>query len=345
MEMGSEYYLELEDLNIKENTIFDYLNAYDSFYLDSGRSAIKFIVRNRDYDFVLLPEYICESVIQCFDTQKILFYQIDDQFNILLDSLQLEVLTSKKVIFYLMHYFGKTQDSYILEKIYYLSIKNKWFIIEDTTHSIFSEPLTIGDVAICSLRKWFPIEDGAVIYSKNKILKNKKFTKKVISFKSYAFILKTLYLRNQLDCNELYRKYFEDSEEALNYSNDIYIISDFSKFILKCIDITSIIQERKLNYLYLDAKIANTGLKKISYTPYIYIISLNERDEVRLYLNKNKFYFAVHWPIPEVKGLQITDHAKKLSNTLLSIPVDGRYTYADYDRLLECLANKGEINV
>lgn len=37
-------------------------------------------------------------------------------------------------------------------------------IVEDTTHSVFSVRRTIGDLCVCSLRKWFALPGGGALY-------------------------------------------------------------------------------------------------------------------------------------------------------------------------------------
>ena len=60
MELGSEYNLCLNDLNIVGNNIFTYLSDFEqSNFFDSGRSALKFLVNQlNQFTKVLLPEYI-----------------------------------------------------------------------------------------------------------------------------------------------------------------------------------------------------------------------------------------------------------------------------------------------
>ena len=69
MEVGSEFNLTLNELLTVDNNLIDYLNSFaNSFLFDSGRSAIKVLAEKLGgKGTVLLPDYICESVIKCFD--------------------------------------------------------------------------------------------------------------------------------------------------------------------------------------------------------------------------------------------------------------------------------------
>ena len=73
MELGSEYHLNLDELSECGDNVFSYLNEYNCVYTDSGRSAIRLLSKNMK-GRILMPEYICESVINCFDLEKIVFF-------------------------------------------------------------------------------------------------------------------------------------------------------------------------------------------------------------------------------------------------------------------------------
>ena len=83
MELGSEFHLDLSSLSKKQDNLFEYLKEYkDLFLYDSGRSAIReFAALLHDEDEVLLPEYICESVINCFDINRVQFYRIKKKIS------------------------------------------------------------------------------------------------------------------------------------------------------------------------------------------------------------------------------------------------------------------------
>ena len=88
MELGGGYRLDIASLNIESSNLYEYLSDYNSLFFDSGRSARKFVLRQLSRDGkVLLPEYICRSVIQCFDNEKIVFYKIKDDYIIDIDDM------------------------------------------------------------------------------------------------------------------------------------------------------------------------------------------------------------------------------------------------------------------
>ena len=98
MELGSEYNLDLSALSTTSDNFFSHLSDIKhSFYYDSGRSALRMLVSllNNNYK-VFLPEYICESVINCFDRPKVQFYKINNDFSIDTDDLNSKLETFVK---------------------------------------------------------------------------------------------------------------------------------------------------------------------------------------------------------------------------------------------------------
>lgn len=134
MELGSNFELNLKK-KIKEqnNNINKYLNNEFSIYMDSGRSALRVVTSRIKHGKILLPAYICKSVVDCFQEQyEICFYQLNQSLGIEKESIEKQIDESVSAV-YIMHYFGKMQDANILE---YIQEKQKVYqfkIIEDTT--------------------------------------------------------------------------------------------------------------------------------------------------------------------------------------------------------------------
>ena len=167
MEVGSNYDLDISQLYYTEDNIYRYLANFNTIYTDSGRSALKLLNRLIPCGKILLPSYICESVIHSYDGFEIDFYQITGDLDIDVNDLMNKLDETVKVL-YIMNYFGKVKKE--LSDILVERRKELGFvIIEDTTHSILTRACTIGDYCICSIRKWFPIADGGILYTKEDI--------------------------------------------------------------------------------------------------------------------------------------------------------------------------------
>lgn len=338
MELGSEFEFCIE---FKENNdnIFHYLDEFYTLYTASGRSALRVILNKFDFKTVLLPEYICESVVECFHGMNIIFYTVNEDLSIDVNSLFNKLEMHNIDCVYIMHYFGKLQNDNILQKINKWKREKKFVVIEDTTHSIFTKPMTIGDYCICSLRKWFCIPDGGVLYSKKDVshIKLCDSDYKLIGKKLYAMILKRLYLSNVLiDCNPEYRQLFCQFDEDLDTSIYNEKISSLSIGLLKTISISEEIKQRKENYVFVLKKLnsyIDPVIEMEDSCPLVLPIFEKERDNFREYLIEHRVFCAVHWPIKN----ENTYNAEDISKKIISLPIDSRYSRKELQYLVDTI--------
>lgn len=330
MELGSDFELNLSELHIKDDSIYHYLQEYHTIFFDSGRSASRVLNSEICPGTILLPDYICESVIQVYrNLFRIRYYHVNRDFLIDLDDFVRKIDASVTVV-YLMHYFGMVQHTEILETIISEKKKYGFTIIEDTTHSIFTKIRTIGDYCICSLRKWLPVTDGGVLYTDQgfKNICAEDIPVKSPSEKLTAMLLKRLYIEGRLDCNELYRNIFTNEEHKLDKQDQVYQISDISRSLLKYFSVSELVKRRKENYalLYetLRYKNMNTVMQCKEGVPLVCPVYIEDRDKFRAYLAKNHVYCAVHWPL-EGTELIYGEDAVYRSEHMISLPIDQRY--------------------
>lgn len=350
-EIGSEFNLDLYTLKTIPNSFFQYIGDMKYCLFDSGRSALRAIACTGCDGTVLLPEYICESVIKCFNKEQIAFYRLKENLEIDSDDLLNKITRSVNAV-YIMHFFGSLQPEYILSLLKAEKEKYGFTIIEDTTHSIFSKKKTVGDYCIASLRKWFALPNGGVLYSDNSINLNSydDIQRSTDNDKAYAMILKELYNRGQLDCNSEYRTIFASCEQKLDRQKEIKRISDFSEFLLGCNDIYKMAEKRKANFRSLKNKICDIGIKQIcsfSFSeedcPFTLPVIVPDRDDFRRYLTENKIYCAVHWPFDGL-AREARPLAVSLSDHILSLPIDQRYGSEDMAYILNVIdAYKGRL--
>ncbi len=350
MELGSDFELDLEELELRSDSIYHYLRHFHTVYMDSGRSAAAALHTLMDTGTILLPDYICDSVIQIYKTGfQIKYYHILEDFSVDLDDL-MEKIDHSVTALYLMHYFGMVQNEQVLACIRSAREKYGFLIIEDTTHSIFTKACTIGDYCICSLRKWFAITDGAVLYSKKDLsgLDLRYVPVKRITKKLTAMILKKLYIEEKLDCNQLYRGIFEEEERKLDHQKQIYQISDLSGSLLKNYSVSELIKKRKNNYRMLIGTLMKTRINIIfpsdGFVPLACPIYLDDRDRFRRYMSEHRVYCAVHWPL-EKTDLYAFEDSRKKSEHMISLPVDQRYGSEHMNYLRELLRDYRSMSI
>lgn len=342
MELGSEFHLDLSQLKKTEDNVFQYLKEYQAIYTDSGRSALRLLSPYLDGKTILIPEYICESVICALPKNtKVITYPIDEVLTLDVKRIQ-ELLKHNKVEWlYLMHYFGKVQPFDVLEKLDALKRQYQFRIIEDTTHSLFSAKQTIGDYCVASLRKWFPIPDGGVLYCKGDLIsQDMTIKKKAASKKVEAMLLKNMYLSDGYDCNAKYREFFVREEHAFDEQIGIYEISDISKFLLNYYSVQELCVKRKENVVKVRRRLDNFKYKEViqfkeTEVPFVLPIYIENRDILRKYLIERNVFCAVHWPLSGVS--KEYPKTEWIEEHILSLPIDQRYGKEHMEYLIECL--------
>jgi len=336
-EIGSEYSLDATCLYSNEDNLFNWLQGFQTVYYNNGRSAIRGVLRHIKGKRALLPAYICQSVIQAFEREhySIDFYNINTDLFMDVDDVKRKC-TLDTDIFFVMHYYGTLQNQNDLATIQNLCSTLSITIIEDTTHSILTKVQTIGDYCVASLRKWFALPDGGVACSLSQKIDAVPSRKEMYfaNARIAGMFLKGLYLNRLTDCSKTYRKLFDEAERMIDEESEIFGISDFSKELVKVFDIGVSAKKRKENEAYMHRNINNPFVKpvfqefNIDICPFMYPLYVENRDEFRSYLNQNKIYCPVHWPIGEKRLIEY-DAVRYISEHIISIPIDQRYGISD----------------
>ena len=144
------------------------------YYFAYGRTALKLGLMHLKLQnsTILVPEYICETVIEVFKTLNIsiVYYPLNDNLTPKWEIIESVFNQNIKSIL-MVHYFGIPQS--IADFQQFASRKNI-LLIEDNSHGTFgiidNQDLgTFGNIGIASPRKSFPIINGGMLYSKTNI--------------------------------------------------------------------------------------------------------------------------------------------------------------------------------
>ena len=338
MELGSNFDLSFGALSYVEDSIFSYLDEYDAIYTDNGRSALRLLSDSIRPGRILVPEYICVSVITSLSKNlSVVPYELTDSFEI--KENVLEQIDERVSAIYIMHYFGVLQNEELLNSILKKCNQYSVLIIEDTTHSIFTKKRTIGDYCVCSLRKWFPTSGGAIYGNDLSKIEGERLLDKVSSVDIDAAVLKHYYIQGEANTNMLYRHLFNLYENGIDTESN-FAISGLSKLLLRCFSVSDVIEKRKSNAEYLFENLhVEYSVQKSSSVYYTLPILLNNRDEIRKRLMRKRIYCAVHWPEADM----LTEHARRISRRILSLPIDQRYGHDEMGYLVNSLKEELQI--
>ena len=348
-EIGSEFWINKNNIYNRKSEFPHWLKKFGNVVLtSSGRGAINLILEhvNPIIKKVLLPSYICDSVILPFERAgyEINYYDVDEYFR----PININAENIEEGIFLHMGYFGFPTNSELKNTISKLRA-NSVIIIEDVTHTLFSkyENYTCNDFVVGSIRKWIGIPSGGFLASKEIINKNlpeppNEFINLRISSLQQKFeYIKT---RNQ-SLKDDYLEGFRRAEELLDKDVNSYIVDNISEIVIKDIDTKELEKIRRSNYEFLLSHLYGTKEVELIFkslnngvTPLFFPIYVNhDRNKLRSYLISKEIYCPVHWPIPYQLEGHMDDRTKNIYDSILSIPCDQRYGIDDMKRIIDVI--------
>ena len=164
------------------------LNTKSHVHVSSGRAAIALALEHANIgkdDEVLIPAYHCESMVSPIRWRKSapIFYKINSDTTINEEDIESKVTSKTKAII-ATHYFGFIQDLSNLRKF---CDRHELLLIEDCAHAFFgikngSNVGSIGDYAIASSMKFFPVYDGGLLASNHISLRSFRLHKPPLTF-------------------------------------------------------------------------------------------------------------------------------------------------------------------
>lgn len=353
MEIGSEFWLsEIPKIYSKGNPKWINLWGY-AVLTSSGRGAISLMLdsikEDVKYKTVLLPAYICESVIMPFIKNGYNCYFYDIGTNLEPNTNHIVNYLGEKIgIILHMGYYGFPTNAKIGDLIKQFK-KNGTIIVEDITHTLFSyyERYKENDYYIASLRKWFGIPSGGFLASKNKKIQSiNKIKESFSSIRKEALLIKGKYIQTENEkLKDQFLKMFNSAEEELNKDLAPYDIDAVSNTIILNYDINELISKRRENFSFLlrhikGIKATNTVFDDFTdkICPFFFPIYVEKyRDELRKYLIDEKVYCPVHWPNPaQVKNIKSLI-SRKVYENIISIPCDQRYELNNMEYIISLL--------
>jgi dTDP-4-amino-4,6-dideoxygalactose transaminase len=346
--IGSEYPLSLSTFFKRSSNKVD----DRSIFLSTGRCAIHALIQIlglKSDDEVLIPTFTCRIIPKAFQERgvKVVYYRITPGLEVDLADLK-KSITKKTKLAYVIHYFGFAQKIDAISKI---CREKKILLLEDCTHAMFTTYNgkrlgDYGDYSLATYRKWFAIPDGAYLRVNNSKSQSDFDTqrKKVCYQQSSAKIVWTysrllIMLAKAVHQLALY-KYYLKLELGVGRFKKPAPMSTLSKMIYKKTDLTELPQKRRDNFMTLQKSLKSTKVKPFFRTlpqgvcPYVFPVLAEDRDKFRDYLISKKIYCDVHWSLEWLESEKKAP-VKKLSEQIISLPIDQRYYKEDIEYLAE----------
>ena len=276
----------------------------DLIALNTGRNALEYILRARNYNHVYIPYYCCDVILEPLIKLNIAyeFYSINENLEIV----NPEKLKLSSGILYI-NYFG-LKATYI--KQIYKSLPN---LIVDASQAFFYKPIDNVDT-FYSARKFFGVPDGSYVSC------NKKLTEDFpidISVDRFSHLIK------RIDCGAEDGYVDFKSNEAALCGQPIKSMSNLTSAVLNGLNYEVISGKRKksFNYLHHSLKAKNEFKwisDMLSETPMVYPFYTKDNN-LRRMLIENKVYIATYWS--NVKNWAAMDAFEyNLCTNLLPLP-------------------------
>lgn len=286
----------------------------DKILLNSGRNALRYIIKAYNINKIAVPYYTCQFVWDILKQEncKINFYHIDKNF--------LPIQTFEKCDYILYNnYFGICD-----RQIEFLKLKYKNLII-DNTQAFYSHQKCLA--SFYSLRKFFGVPDGGLVWC------DKKLNIKLEKSKSYHSSI------------HLLKAYDSDHESSyINFiKNELRIdkmpmqeMSNLTLALLDNINYTKCKNIRLRNFNILNDFLKNSNQLNIELqkddVPMFYPY-LNE-DKTIIDRLKNIVYLVECWP--QIDKF-LSSEELYLKNNLMLLPIDQRYSKKDMNAIINVI--------
>ena len=287
-----------------------------SVLLNSGRNALKYIIRAYDIKKLFIPYYTCPVVWEVVKEEscELLFYDINSDF-----------MPTQKLpegAFILVNdYFGVCSEN--IDKLADL-YEN---MIVDNAQSFYSKPKGIG--SFYSPRKFFGLPDGGLLYCEKRL--NQSFEKDV-SHNKVSHLLK----RHDLGPSNGYKAFIKNEDSFVN--QPIREMSDLTKALMGNISYEKAREARCANFENLHKHLVTINELKLSSNyicPLCYPLLLKQKG-VRDDLKVSKIYTPQYWNGIEAVA-PVNSYSSYISEHLIPLPIDQRYTVEDMKVVLEVL--------
>ena len=218
-------------------------------------------------------------------------------------------------------------------------------LIEDHSHAPFSKYARESDADYCmaSLRKTLPLGSGAYLKAKNAIPRVELSGS--CKVQDAAFYEAARKKRSRLadgsgDKAEFLNLY-NKSESLVEGNNSARAIGSESKKILSALNIKKLWEIRAANFFALKDRVkfpllnGNVSDEGSVFNPVLLLESREVRDALRSHLIEEKIYPPIHWS--NLGNVGISEESKILSERVLTIPLDHRYSESDAERAVEAV--------
>lgn len=318
----------------------------------SGRVALEYVVeriKTDGFTSVYMPSYCCHTMIEPFLKHgiNVVFY------DVVLSATGLKRQFSHNHgcdAVFLLDYFGRIDDeTNAIAKEQKDSGKT---VIYDATHSIYSafDP-TDYDYVFGSYRKWMDVNCGFVATKSTLDDSDQvdwKQFEEYVDMRTLTFDMKSRFMNGEDVDKQQFLPWINEAEEMLEQNYHHTLPDSRSLNVLEQTDLPSLMMARRSNAKVLIDGITDLADERIrcfvtnmgAHDTPLFVpvwIKADIRNDLRRYLIEHSIYCPVHWPLSDLHI--ISDEAKQLYHSELSLVCDQRYDHLDMYRMVETIKN------
>ena len=286
--------------------------------LNNGRNGLLYLIRARKIRTLLLPYFLCDSVL---DLEK----RCDCQFrfyHIGQDLLPaLEEAAQGDTWLYVVNYYGQLSNDKVL------ALQKKYGnVILDNVQAFYQQPPQ-GVDTIYSCRKFFGVPDGGYLATTVRL-------ETALPMDISKDRMKHVLGRFEGTASQYYGD-FQENDEKFSTLEPMEM-SALTQNILRAIDYEAVRRKRNENYGILENALSSKN--KLSLTapdgPYCYPFYCENGMQIKRQLAAERIYIPTLWP----NVLQMdAAFERDLAENILPLPCDQRYDQEDMQRLLAAL--------
>ena len=350
MFVGGEFYYDSEWVSPTPT-----LSTAGMYFLNGGKACLLVIgeyLRDHGIDKILLPAYLCPSILAAFDHCGLAygFYEVNTDLSINLADLSKKVDGYRAV--YFINYFGFLQA--LPARNYLRSLRqNGLMLVEDNAQAGFSAH-PIGDFVFNSLRKLAPYDGGYLITRLGVDAYLEKYrdqpNRRLAVIRDYRRGLYR-YLFEGQGSHKTLTEMFELAERY--YEEDFSVVGDpQERANIEQLDWPGIRQARRENYRYLLEKIAPISEISVIFPalqednlPLGLPVYFNgaSRDLVYEELGQAGIGLTIHWEATrDDPRTNANRQAVDMAGRMLTLVIDQRTGRKQLDYLAENLARSVE---
>lgn len=305
------------------------LHQYSKYYTFGAYYSIKVIIESLKLqagDYVLLPSYLCPTIIEPFAQAGVRYDFYKMQEGLLPDLADIERKTHKglRAVFFI-DYFGIPQRDYLAGCIADLRAKGI-AIIQDTVQSwLDNEAYLYGDYCFNSVRKFAPFE-ASVLFSQTALVirSNTKAIRGFIRHKRYAQLLRYGHINYGLFKPESFLKHIEASNQCY-HQEGIMGMPKLNQWFLDRMDFAAMGRKRRLVYKTLTSQLSLQPILKQEIgdsVPLGLPIYLENRNELKGKLHSMDIHCPLHWLLSDEIDKHEHEYSWELSRHELTIPIN-----------------------